>query len=695
MEIHEEDDWYITEPLKWFEAAGALFCPVRPHSKVPAYQAWQTSPFLMREILPHVRDGANVGMLCGALSNGLCVLDIDIDLHGFLEKFPHFIESPRIIRHNAELRAKFLIRITDDCPPPKKWKPDPHLPPRAEWLSTGNQAVIPPSLHPSGAVFVLEYADKPIPEMTAAQFNEVWRGLTGTSLLKENPSMRDQLLTGPHFASLTTPIDPYPTQPPPQSSAPDNPTLVPLDRIKQIICERFDMVAYACYMTGSEAKREGKEWRVLAQGGLLIDVENGRWNTFAIDGMGHIGGDCFDLIAFLNWRTVKPKGAQWREVLRLGAAYLGIQIAPPSAASGKSGAVGGDSGASGGGGSMGLAQVWQVMGDLKVLWDGWLVGSFVTLVGGIPGAGKSSFVLKVVADFLEDRLPNGQPVPPDFAGRNVVYSFAEGYAEHSQALRAWGISDEALARIHVPYRLGAEEGAVPNFSFPLDEAGKAVLESVCATADPAIIVIDGMRAAMVGEEGNSKEADEFFYFLQALASRHKASLILTHHLTKEAMRSMKEGKAPGVEMVRGSSVIIGRCRAIALIDMPDPADPASRRVTLDRASNGTQRQEIAFHMLAPQDGVTFLAQVPQSPAATKKAEAERFILDELAMGALSYQELVERMEQSGLGISESTMREARVALSRDKRIVMVTEGRAGRKWIVPPSFGGVEAIVPA
>jgi hypothetical protein len=681
MEIYpDEDVWYLTEPLKWFEAAGGTFCPVKPHGKTPAYQAWQTTPYDRHEIIDHVRRGANVGLLCGALSRGLCVLDIDFDMAGFLEKFPRFIDTPRITRPNAEKRAKFLVRITDDIPPPKKWKPDPQLPPRAEWLSTGNQALIPPSIHPSGVLFVLEYADQPIPEMTAAQFNEVWRGLTGTSLLKESAvdihPHRD--LPPPRFERVAEAINPYPRQPPALAPTPDSPLQVPIERIKDIICQRFDMVAYACYMTGSEAKREGKEWRVLGQGGLLIDSDAGRWNTFAEDGLGHVGGDCFDLIAYLNWRIVKPRGAQWREVLRLGAAYLGIQIAPSHSRGDHSAGAVGEMGT--GGGSMGLAQVWQVMGDLKVLWDGWLVGSFVTLIGGVPGAGKSSFVLKVVAEFLQGRLPTGDPVPPDFAGRDVVYFFAEGYAEHSQALRVWGIDDGALARIHVPYRLGVEEDAVPNFSFPLDDAGKAVLERVCAAANPALIVIDGMRAAMVGEEGSSKEADEFFYFLQALASRHKASLILTHHLTKEAMRSVKEGKAPSVEMVRGSSVIIGRCRAIALIDMPDPAQPATRRVTLDRASNGTQRQEIAFHMLAPQDGVTFLAQVPQSPAATKKAEAERFILDTLAEGALTYQEMVVRLEESGLGISEGTIRDARTDLLRTGQITMRSEGRNLRRW---------------
>ncbi len=676
MDLYNEDEWYLTEPLQWFERAGAAFCPVKPHSKVPAYQAWQTTPYTMREILPHVRDGSNVGVLCGAASGGLCVLDIDYDVQGFLEKFPRFIESPRITRHNAELRAKFLVRITDDIPPPKKWKPDPQFPPRAEWLSSGNQAVIPPSLHPTGTVFVLEYSEKPIPELTAAQMNEIWRGLTGTSLLKEDADHRDHALTAPRFARVLEPIDPYPTQPPPRTPAAATPTLVPLDRLKEIIGKRFDMVAYACYMTGAEAKREGKEWRVLGQGGLLIDSEAGRWNTFAEDGMGHVGGDCFDLIAYLNWRIVKPKGEQWREVLRLGAAYLGIQIAPPAPRA--AGAATTPPLMSGG--SMGLAQVWQVIGDLNVMWDGWLVGSFITLVGGVPGAGKSSFVLKIVSEFLQGRLPTGDPVPPLFAGRNVVYFFAEGYSEHSQALRSWGISDTDLARIHVPYLLGAEADAIPTFSFPLDETGKRVLENVCAAADPAIIVVDGMRAAMQGEEGSSTEAELFFYYLQALASRHKACLILTHHLTKEAMRAVKQGESPGVEMVRGSGAIIARSRAVALIDMPDPANPALRRVTLDRASNGTQRQEIGFHMLAPKDGVTFLDKPPQGPAATKKAEAEQFILDELAMGALVYQDVVERMETAGLGISEATLREARTDLLREGRISMVTEGRNLRKW---------------
>jgi hypothetical protein len=125
--------------------------------KQPIDKAWQVKPLQLKDILPHVKNGGNVGMLCGKHSNGLCLLDVDDHLESFLEHFPELAETPIIQRADAPDRGKLVFRITGDIPNNRKWN-GVHL----EFLGSGNQGVIPPSIHPGGALYELRKADKPI-----------------------------------------------------------------------------------------------------------------------------------------------------------------------------------------------------------------------------------------------------------------------------------------------------------------------------------------------------------------------------------------------------------------------------------------------------------------------------------------------------------------------------------------------------
>lgn len=143
--------------LEWFYQQGARFvrvaawnAKVNSPGKQPIENAWQTKPRDLKDILPHVKSGGNVGLLCGKPSGGLCLLDVDDHLQDFLEYFPGLKDAPIIQRKDASNRGKIVLKITGELPKNKKWH-EVHL----EFLSTGNQGVIPPSRHPSGAQYEL------------------------------------------------------------------------------------------------------------------------------------------------------------------------------------------------------------------------------------------------------------------------------------------------------------------------------------------------------------------------------------------------------------------------------------------------------------------------------------------------------------------------------------------------------------
>jgi hypothetical protein len=149
--------------LEWFYQHGARFvrvaawnAKVNAPGKQPIDKGWQVKPLTLAQVAPHVRNGGNVGLLCGKASSGLCLLDVDDHLQDFLEYFPGLKDAPIIWRKDAPNRGKIVLKIDGALPKNQKWR-DVHL----EFLGTRNQGVIPPSIHPSGAPYELINADKP------------------------------------------------------------------------------------------------------------------------------------------------------------------------------------------------------------------------------------------------------------------------------------------------------------------------------------------------------------------------------------------------------------------------------------------------------------------------------------------------------------------------------------------------------
>ena len=162
-------------PLTWFSQQGAQFvrvaawnAKVNSPGKQPIDKAWQVKPLTANEVSAHVINGGNVGMLCGKPSSGLCLLDVDDHLGEFLEYFPGLMSAPIITRSDAPNRGKIVLKIIGETPKSKKWH-DVHL----EFLGTGNQGVIPPSIHPAGAAYELRNADKPVLQYDGARLMHI------------------------------------------------------------------------------------------------------------------------------------------------------------------------------------------------------------------------------------------------------------------------------------------------------------------------------------------------------------------------------------------------------------------------------------------------------------------------------------------------------------------------------------------
>ncbi len=172
---HPNNDQENYTVLKWFAQCGAHFvkvaawnAKVNAPGKQPIEAGWQAKPLTLKDVLPHLKKGGNVGLLCGRHSNGLCLLDLDDHMQEFLEYFPGLKDAPIVLRKGAPNRGKIVLQIIGDLPKNKKWN-SVHV----EFLATGNQGVIPPSIHPSGEPYEIINTDKPPLEYDAARLMRV------------------------------------------------------------------------------------------------------------------------------------------------------------------------------------------------------------------------------------------------------------------------------------------------------------------------------------------------------------------------------------------------------------------------------------------------------------------------------------------------------------------------------------------
>jgi hypothetical protein len=275
--------------LEWFSKQGARFvrvaawnAKVNAPGKQPIEKDWQNKPLTLKDVLPHIKSGGNVGMICGKHSGGLVFVDVDENLSGFMETFPHYANYPRVVRDNPN-KAKFILRLPSgvEYKWEKKYKKTPQdKHPFIEALCTGNQGVIPPSRHPSGEMYRLENSDKPIPEI-------------------EENILHNEMLLWADITRSPVPHSDYPHEPQKREYASrENGD----DLRARVVSAWTPLKVFEHFgMTANGTRQEGEWIRVMGNGGLFAHENNLTW---ALPGSGKgSGGDVFDA-----WRYVSTQG---------------------------------------------------------------------------------------------------------------------------------------------------------------------------------------------------------------------------------------------------------------------------------------------------------------------------------------------------------------------------------------------------
>jgi Bifunctional DNA primase/polymerase, N-terminal len=153
--------------------------PVPQREKSPRLRNWQKQRLDETDVPNYFGEDQNVGILLGEPSNGL--IDIDLDCELAISLAPVFLpKTDRVHGRKSKPTSHYWFRM-DSAPKPQKFC-DPDGTCLLEIRSTGQQTIVPPSLHPSGERIKWERSGEPAQVRGAALLVAVQR-LTAASLL--------------------------------------------------------------------------------------------------------------------------------------------------------------------------------------------------------------------------------------------------------------------------------------------------------------------------------------------------------------------------------------------------------------------------------------------------------------------------------------------------------------------------------
>lgn len=298
------------DALRWLANAGAKFCKVNQWNapedkgKAPFEAGWQKKPLTFAEIQPHIAAGGNVGLICGDLSGGICLLDADQDYSKFGIVIPSLANAPAIVRPGPD-KGKIIIRVVGELPPARKFRRAGERAPFFEYLANGNQGVIPPSRHPKGEYYQLVNAGQPIPELTPQRLADIFYIWTG-----ENTEAEQR--PAPAVYTPTAPRE-HPNG----------------DGLKEAVMTAWgdSLEVFRHFGMAGKTRQEGGDWlRLFGNGGLFVHLTAGRPDTWAMPG-DKIGGDLFDAYYFASGKGNKaPRDRGFYDLLQEMARERGVPI---------------------------------------------------------------------------------------------------------------------------------------------------------------------------------------------------------------------------------------------------------------------------------------------------------------------------------------------------------------------------------
>ncbi len=323
-----------------------------------------------------------------------------------------------------------------------------------------------------------------------------------------------------------------------------------------------------------------------------------------------------------------------------------------------------------------LAEIAPELPPIEFLWPGWIPRGMISMLGAIPGAGKSFVALDLCRRIIAGmEFPDGaeQQTPAD----SCIYVDAELVPQIAYERASNWEMDMSKLFMMLPHTDDA-------IDFSRDQY-RAELHNMAECLHPALIVIDSLSSISSRGENNVEDVRQILSFLNALASRHRCGVLLIHHLRKRNPLAMMD--LVTIDDFRGSSHIMAMSRSVLALSViqtgPDPDRNGPRRLEVVKTNLNRYPEAIGVNFLPlhPRGVMLEYADPPSKwHEPTELDKAMQWLLATLTDGPMSPAELIEEGQQDGY--SRITIYRAREKAG--SRIIN-TEGRRSptNQWRLP------------
>lgn len=228
------------------------------------------------------------------------------------------------------------------------------------------------------------------------------------------------------------------------------------------------------------------------------------------------------------------------------------------------------------------------------LWRNWVPRGMLSLLGAVPGAGKSFVALDLARRIIgAETWPDGTPI--EDGGRPVIYIDAEAVPQLlNERAVAWEMNRRLL------YLMLPDANRLIDFS-GVDDRDRLV--EMCHAIQPALVIVDSLSSISSRGENNVDDVREVLGFLSQVAVDFETGMILVHHLRKRMPLPLIEELS--ADDFRGSGHIIAMARSVMGLSVVKTEADANR--------NGPRRLQVVKTNLAAYPDALGVEFVPLHP----------------------------------------------------------------------------------
>ena len=270
----------------------------------------------------------------------------------------------------------------------------------------------------------------------------------------------------------------------------------------------------------------------------------------------------------------------------------------------------------------------------------------ITILQGDPGEGKTTAMLHIIASLTKGENPSFVDDDSNLAPMNVIYQTAED-----------GLSDTIKPRL-------IEAGADCSRVIVIDDREEALtisderLEDAIEIVGSRLVVLDPLQGYLGAgvDMHRENEIRPLMHRLSSLAEKYRCAVVLIGHMNKNSMGKAGYRALGSIDIPAAarSVIVCGRIRE----------EPEMRVLFQIKNSLAPEATPIAFR-LDKTSGFGWVGEVDITIEElmagecrnSKQREAEKFLRDVLAEGALSANEIFALAEQKG--IKTKTLRNAK------------------------------------